>query len=98
MSLKKQIVKTGTALVHFEGATDTLPNYTKDFGEVYIKVETINASKDRCVALVSFTSADTKYDKAFEFVPSLSDSAGNFIKQAYLHLKSLPDFAGAVDC
>lgn len=30
------------------------------------------------------------------FVPDLDGT--NFIKQAYEHLKSLPEFAGAVDC
>jgi hypothetical protein len=30
------------------------------------------------------------------FVPDLSGP--NFIAQAYLHLKSLPEFAGATDC
>jgi hypothetical protein len=30
------------------------------------------------------------------FIPSLDES--NFIRQAYQHLKTLPEFAGAVDC
>jgi len=30
-------------------------------------------------------------------VPSVSDDADNFIKQAYEHAKTLADFTGAVD-
>lgn len=30
------------------------------------------------------------------FVPDLNGA--NFIKQSYLHLKTLPEFAGATDC
>ena len=32
----------------------------------------------------------------FEFVPDM-ESADNFIKQAYDHAKTLPEFSGAVD-
>jgi len=32
----------------------------------------------------------------FHFVPNLSGE--NFIAQAYAHLKTLPEFAGATDC
>lgn len=32
----------------------------------------------------------------FHFVPELDGD--NFIKQAYLYLKTLPEFAGATDC
>jgi hypothetical protein len=34
--------------------------------------------------------------QVFRFTPDLSGP--NFIAQAYLHLKSLPEFAGATDC
>jgi hypothetical protein len=33
----------------------------------------------------------------FTFVPNLSDTAPNFIKQAYNHVKTLPMFNGSVD-
>ncbi len=32
------------------------------------------------------------------FLADFSGSAPNFIAQAYAHLKTLPEFAGAVDC
>jgi hypothetical protein len=36
--------------------------------------------------------------KHYKFTASVSDGAENFIKQAYAHLKTLPEFAGATDC
>lgn len=35
------------------------------------------------------------YSNTYMFVPNLDD---NFIKQAYKHLKTLPEFAGSNDC
>jgi hypothetical protein len=34
----------------------------------------------------------------YGFVPSVDEGAKNFIAQAYDHIKSLPEFAGAADC
>lgn len=46
------------------------------------------------------TTADTNKDEFtslnFEFVPDL-DSATNFIAQAYIYAKTLPEFMGAAD-
>jgi hypothetical protein len=62
----------------------------------YIKVERVNASKDSASADVSFTENDKKTSSSYTFTPSLDGD--NFIKQAYQHLKTLPEFAGATDC
>ena len=32
------------------------------------------------------------------FKPDVDELSFNFIKQAYLHLKTLPEFADAIDC
>lgn len=37
------------------------------------------------------------YRETYSFVPDITDGADNFIKQAYLHAKSLPYFTGSVD-
>jgi hypothetical protein len=34
--------------------------------------------------------------KVYEFTPNLEGA--NFIAQAYDHLKTLPEFSGAIDC
>lgn len=36
--------------------------------------------------------------RSFNFSPSVENNSANFIAQAYNHLKTLPEFAGAVDC
>jgi hypothetical protein len=63
--------------------------------DCYIKVESVSATKNIASISVSFTKG-IQIVKAYEFVPSLGNS--NFIAQAYDHLKTLPEFAGAVDC
>ena len=65
--------------------------------DVYVKVSGIYGSKDS----ISFQAIGIANDQqifsgSFSFAPTLEGD--NFIKQAYAHLKTLPDFAGAVDC
>jgi hypothetical protein len=64
---------------------------------VYVKVENVFSNKIKGTASVSFTHNNNKLcEKAFEF--SLDLEGPNPIKQAYLHLKSLPEFFDATDC
>jgi len=67
----------------------------------YIKVESVNGSKQKLIATVSFlndkTSPAIKAEtKAYVFIPSMDNK--NFIAQAYTYLKTLPEFDDAVDC
>lgn len=65
----------------------------------YIKVQSVSGNKDSVGATVTFsaTSEDQPFHMEYvEFTPNLE--GGNFIKQAYENIKSLPDFAGAIDC
>jgi hypothetical protein len=72
---------------------------TLNFDGAYIKVSNLTGSKDQVDAKIcSFAVKDgellkTQYAK---FVPDMNGA--NFIKQAYEHLKTLPEFAGATDC
>lgn len=53
----------------------------------------LNCFKNQSIA----DTNDNKYsDFDFEFIPDLN-SADNFIKQAYIYVKSLPEFDGAID-
>lgn len=62
----------------------------------YIKVESVNANKQEVTAVVSF-AGDRSHRKAeYKFSPDMNGE--NFIKQAYLHLKTLAEFSGAEDC
>ena len=72
---------------------------TLNFDDAYIKVSNLTGSKDQVDAKICSFSAkngellETQYAR---FVPNMD--GGNFIKQAYEHLKTLPEFAGATDC
>jgi hypothetical protein len=72
----------------------------RDIPNTYIKVHAVSGGKDQMVADVIFfkDSADGKRLKnsGYIFTPVLDGD--NFIKQAYNHIKTLPDFSGAVDC
>lgn len=65
----------------------------------YVRVDKVNGSKSAMSASVGFykDSADGEMIKAegFAFTPTLES---NFIKQAYDHLKTLPEFSGSIDC
>ena len=50
-------------------------------------IEILNAEKNRLLM-----------QRSVSFAPSIDNGAANFIAQAYEHLKSLPEFAGAQDC
>jgi hypothetical protein len=64
---------------------------------VYIKIETLDLNKISGKANLSYKSNSNliKYNQVqFEY----NINGDNPIKQAYLHIKSLPEFADAVDC
>ena len=97
MSLNLQIVFTGTPVVSGNGWSLAQPEQTISLGNCLVKVETISGSKSALTFMVSVVSPNgpTKYN-SYNFVPLLEGD--NFIKQAYLYLKSLPEFVGSVDC
>ena len=85
MALKKTI----TAKDNF-GIEVTIP-------EAYIKVESTLGNKNEQQIVVSFTKNNSLLNsKQYLFNPNMDGD--NFIKQAYLHLKTLPEFSNAVDC
>lgn len=85
MALKKTI--------HFAGI---------DIVDAYHRVESVRTSgKTMCVADVK-SYADKSSGLSFHSgsfaCPYDLNSADNAFKQAYAHLKTLPQFSGAVDC
>jgi hypothetical protein len=69
----------------------------------YIRVSSISGNKEATCITVNFYN-NTKnqmkmaQSKAYQFQPSVETDSKNFIAQAYNHLKTLPEFAGAIDC
>jgi hypothetical protein len=79
----------------------TITVATKDvvFDAAYIKVTTVQGDKNKVIASYEFRTESNGVGFAWaasEFVPDMNGS--NFISQAYLHLKTLPEFLNATDC
>jgi len=65
----------------------------------YVKVENASVTKDSLLAKVVWRAASNSAPIKNEgFSSSYNLSGENPIKQAYNHLKTLPEFAGVVDC
>jgi hypothetical protein len=74
------------------------------FNNALIKVVNISGGKENMnIYVYTFKDKDKDKDKiiikedAYSFTPNL-ESEDNFIKQAYLYLKTLPEYADAIDC
>lgn len=98
MALQHTITVSGTSTIKTEGGVVVLGDRSEALANAYIKVEAVNASKDTASASVSISgSTGSKIVKKYTFTPSVAPGSENFIKQAYEHIKTLPEFAGAAD-
>jgi hypothetical protein len=70
------------------------------FANAYLRVDRLEGGKNEMTVYLSFykTPESTRIltSKNYKFQPDLGGA--NFLAQAYGHLKTLPEFAGAVDC
>ena len=68
--------------------------------DAYIKVANVIGDKNSVSVSVQWLRDNQVSDPFkvtnFQFTPSMTGQ--NFIAQAYAHLKTLPEFAGATDC
>jgi hypothetical protein len=66
----------------------------------YVKVNTISVVKKNILSFCVVYSVDKETpqfnENSFECLYNIAGE--NPIKQAYTHLKTLPEFAGAIDC
>jgi hypothetical protein len=97
MALRKIIEVEGlsviqTSIGNIENGTQRLSFFA------YAKVIGINGNKAQIIANVDFKGENQQFNKHYAIPVSLETGAPNFIAQAYEHLKTLPEFAGAVDC
>jgi len=64
----------------------------------YLRISDFSGSKNGILFVLSYqaiTGETALTTKQFSFTPSMDS---NFIAQAYLYLKTLPEFADAIDC
>jgi hypothetical protein len=97
MALKKIIEMQGEAFVQTPFGTIKNGSTTISF-LAYIKVLSVIANKNEIIANVTFSDDNTSFTKQYEIAASVVENSKNFIAQAYEHLKTLPEFAGAIDC
>lgn len=72
----------------------------------YIRIDTVNGYKGGLdISVNSYISQQAFLDgqgyleqKIYNFIPSVEDTALNFIKQGYEYLKTLQEYANAIDC
>lgn len=68
----------------------------------YIKIITVNGSKEKIELLVgtysNIAAEHLLQLKRHSFIPDTTDPSDNFIKQGYEYLKTLPEYATALDC
>lgn len=63
----------------------------------YIKITKIHGGKENILVSYAVMFGSDEVDSGYaSFLPSLEGK--NFIAQAYDHLKTLPEFSGAIDC
>ncbi len=76
-------------------------NFGEDsvFNNAYVRVAQVTGTKRSCNAWVQVCkSADGPVLQTNEYLFDANMDGGNFIKQTYDYLKTLPEFDGAVDC
>lgn len=95
MALKQNITLKGRHIVDSELGRITLGKSEVDM-DMTIRVISVNGRRDQVTAYVQYLSSEGyMLERTFDFVPNMDGD--NFIKQAYLYLKTLPEFEGAED-
>jgi hypothetical protein len=96
VALKKFLQVDGERLLNTKhGAVKQGPSSINS--EFLIHVKYVSGTKEKITAVVTYESKELKFSNQFEIPVSTLDGSSNFIKQAYEHLKTLPEFEGAAD-
>jgi len=85
------------ALKHTITVTNSFGD-TKDFVGAYINITSLVGDKEKIVARWNAFEKKSGRDIGNGQVIFAPSMGSNFIAQAYEHLKTLPEFEGAVDC
>lgn len=82
--------------------TFSLPGYSGELtaASAYTAITGLSGNKKLLTIQATTFDSSSRSNQlstaSFRFVPALNQI--NFIEQAYLHLKTLPEFSDAVDC
>lgn len=97
MALQKIIKVEGNAYVSTPGGNISMGTQKTSF-VAYCKIVSIQGTKQSGKVIVESTGDTFKSVSEYEVPFTVENDSPNFVKQAYLHLKTLPDFAEASDC
>jgi hypothetical protein len=97
MALRKNIQTEGKSLIQTDWGVIDNGAQSVSF-TAYIKVNNVYGDKNELTADVSFKGETQSFNKQYQVPVSVASGSANFIAQAYAHLKTLPEFAGATDC
>jgi hypothetical protein len=95
MAIKKIMKISGETFFVAQGMTKKTADLVVD-KEAYIKVVSVSGTKNEASANVEAKTDIGSSYSAFVFIPNMDGP--NFIKQAYEHMKTLPEYSGAQDC
>ena len=97
MALRKIIETEGTSTI--QTSMGTIKNGTQRVSfSAYVKVASISGNKNSLLANINFKGDTQEFNKQYEVPVSVEAGSVNFIAQVYAHLKTLPEFAGSIDC
>jgi hypothetical protein len=97
MALKKIIEVEGESYIQSLVGTVQTGIKKSTFAAV-CKITSISGNKTRLNVSVLHVGDVAMFERSYNFEPSVAEGSENFIKQAYLYLKTLPEFSGAEDC
>ena len=97
MALRKTIELKGNCIVYTPMGKINNGEQSVSFS-AYIKVYKIEGDKNNIIAHVSFDGEECQFSNQYTVPVSVEQNSTNFIQQAYMYLKTLPEFDGAVDC
>lgn len=97
MALRKTISVEGKSII--QTSSGSIENGLQSVSfSAYVKVVSVLGDKEKMIAHVNFKGDPQEFTKQYEIPVSVESGSLNFIAQVYQHLKTLPEFAGAVDC
>jgi hypothetical protein len=97
MALQKKIEIEGRAYINTGNGPLTLGMQTVEF-DAYCKITSLTGNKTQANITIECVGEQKKIVQQYTVPLSVAERAPNFIKQAYVYLKTLPEWAGATDC
>jgi hypothetical protein len=97
MALRKIIQVEGEAFINTSIGQVKI-GYQRTAFNAYCKIIEISGNKEHGSVVVECKADNYSVNKQYTVLFSVEDDALNFVKQAYVHLKTLPEWADATDC